>query len=119
MQPDLHHVSAATPERSDGGDLLAPFHYFGVPDDGDYTRPPGERSDFACHSATRTSWRTSSTAAASEPCPRTPDRQIREARRKASQAGSLEAKLAGQKQIKALEAQRTGKRRTLFDAQTR
>jgi hypothetical protein len=23
MQPDLHHVSAATPERSDGGDLLA------------------------------------------------------------------------------------------------
>ena len=35
----------------------------------------------------------------------------------ASQAGSLEAKLAGQKQIKALEAQRTSKRRTLFDAQ--
>ena len=45
------------------------------------------------------------------------DRQIREARRKASQAGSLETKLAGQKQIKALEAQRTSKRRTLFDAQ--
>jgi adenine-specific DNA-methyltransferase len=45
------------------------------------------------------------------------DRQIREARRKASQAGSLEAKLTGQKQIKALEGQRTGKRRTLFEAQ--
>lgn len=45
------------------------------------------------------------------------DRQIREARREASQAVSLEAKLAGQKQLKALEAQRTAKRRSLFDAQ--
>jgi superfamily II DNA or RNA helicase len=59
MQPDLRHgLRAATPERSDGGDLLAlcqqnlvyrcdlvdgvrkdllaPFHYFGVPDDVDY-----------------------------------------------------------------------------------
>jgi len=45
------------------------------------------------------------------------DRQIREARRAASQAVSLEAKLAGQKQLKGLEAQRTAKRRTLFDAQ--
>jgi adenine-specific DNA-methyltransferase len=45
------------------------------------------------------------------------DRQIREARRSASQAVSLEAKLAGQKQLKALESQRTAKRRSLFDAQ--
>lgn len=45
------------------------------------------------------------------------DRQIKEARRAATTALTLEEKLAGQKQIKALEAQRNAKRRTLFDAQ--
>jgi adenine-specific DNA-methyltransferase len=45
------------------------------------------------------------------------DRQIKEARRAAMAALTLEEKLAGQKQIKALEAQRNAKRRTLFDAQ--
>ncbi len=45
------------------------------------------------------------------------DRQIKEARRTAAVALTLEEKLAGQKQIKALEAQRNAKRRTLFDAQ--
>lgn len=45
------------------------------------------------------------------------DRQIREARRIATTAPTLEEKLAGQKQIKAIEAQRNQKRRTLFDAQ--
>lgn len=45
------------------------------------------------------------------------DRQIKEARRAASTALTLEEKLAGQKQIKALEAQRNLKRRSLFDAQ--
>lgn len=45
------------------------------------------------------------------------DRQIKEARRAATTALTLEEKLAGQKQIKALEAQRNQKRRTLFDAQ--
>ncbi len=45
------------------------------------------------------------------------DRQIREARRAATLAHSLEEKLAGQKQVKALEAQRNGKRRSLFEAQ--
>jgi ERCC4-related helicase len=45
------------------------------------------------------------------------DRQIREARRAATTALTLEEKLAGQKQIKALEAQRNQKRRSLFDAQ--
>jgi len=45
------------------------------------------------------------------------DRQIKEARRAATAALTLEEKLAGQKQIKALEAQRNAKRRTLFDAQ--
>jgi ERCC4-related helicase len=45
------------------------------------------------------------------------DRQIREARRAATTALMLEAKLAGQKQIRALEAQRSQKRRSLFDAQ--
>ena len=45
------------------------------------------------------------------------DRQIREARREATAAPTLEEKLEGQKQIKALEAQRNEKRRTLFDAQ--
>ncbi len=45
------------------------------------------------------------------------DRQIREARRAATMALTLDDKLAGQKQIRALEAQRNQKRRTLFDAQ--
>jgi adenine-specific DNA-methyltransferase len=45
------------------------------------------------------------------------DRQIREARRAAMSALTLEDKLTGQKQIKALEAQRTQRRRSLFDAQ--
>lgn len=45
------------------------------------------------------------------------DRQIKEARRAATAALTLEEKLAGQKQIKALEVQRNQKRRFLFDAQ--
>src|SRR5262249_24947763 len=45
------------------------------------------------------------------------DRQIKEARRAATAALSLEEKLAGQKQIRALETQRNNKRRSLFDAQ--
>ena len=45
------------------------------------------------------------------------DRQIKEARRAASAALSLEEKLAGQKQIKALENHRKERRRSLFDAQ--
>ena len=45
------------------------------------------------------------------------DREIKEARRAAKSAVSLEAKLAAQKQIKALESQRSSKRRSLFDAQ--
>jgi len=45
------------------------------------------------------------------------DRQIKEARRAASAALSLEEKLAGQKQIRALEASRNAKRRALFEAQ--
>jgi adenine-specific DNA-methyltransferase len=45
------------------------------------------------------------------------DRQIKEARRAAVLALTLEEKIAGQKQIKALEAQRAQKRRSLFDAQ--
>jgi hypothetical protein len=45
------------------------------------------------------------------------DRQIKEARRAATTALTLEEKLAGQKQVKALEAQRNQKRRSLFDAQ--
>jgi len=45
------------------------------------------------------------------------DRQIKEARRTATAALTLEDKLAGQKQVKALEQQRNGKRRALFDAQ--
>ncbi len=45
------------------------------------------------------------------------DRQIKEARRAASAALTLEEKLAGQKQVKALELQRNQKRRSLFDAQ--
>jgi ERCC4-related helicase len=45
------------------------------------------------------------------------DRQIKEAKRAATLALTLEEKLAGQRQIKALEAQRSQKRRSLFDAQ--
>ncbi len=45
------------------------------------------------------------------------DRQVREARRAATTAPTLEEKLAAQKQIKAIEAQRNQKRLTLFDAQ--
>jgi SNF2-related domain/Helicase conserved C-terminal domain len=45
------------------------------------------------------------------------DPQIKEVRRAASAALTLEEKLAGQKQIKSLEAQRNQKRRSLFDAQ--
>ena len=45
------------------------------------------------------------------------DRQIKEIRRAATAALTLEAKLAGQKQIKALESQRSDRRRSLFDAQ--
>ena len=45
------------------------------------------------------------------------DRQIKEARRAATTALTLDEKLAGQKQIKAIEAQRNQKRRSLFDAQ--
>ena len=45
------------------------------------------------------------------------DRQIKDARRAATVVLSLEEKLAGQKAVKALEADRTAKRRSLFDAQ--
>jgi adenine-specific DNA-methyltransferase len=45
------------------------------------------------------------------------DRQIKEAKRAATLTLTLEEKLAGQKQIKALESQRNSKRRALFDAQ--
>ncbi len=47
------------------------------------------------------------------------DRQIRDARRRRATAVALEGKLAVQKQIKALERQRSLKRRSLFDAQDR
>ena len=45
------------------------------------------------------------------------DRQIKEARRAATLAQTLEDKLAGQKAVKALETERSHKRRSLFDAQ--
>ncbi|MGH9427680.1 MAG: hypothetical protein ACRD2L_15420 [Terriglobia bacterium] len=45
------------------------------------------------------------------------DRLIREVRREATSALTLEEKLAGQKKMRALEAQRSEKRRSLFDAQ--
>jgi hypothetical protein len=45
------------------------------------------------------------------------DRQIKEARRAATVAASLEEKLAAQKTMKALEGTRNQKRRSLFDAQ--
>jgi adenine-specific DNA-methyltransferase len=45
------------------------------------------------------------------------DRQIKEARRAAASALTLEEKLSGQKQIKSLESLRNQKRRSLFSAQ--
>lgn len=45
------------------------------------------------------------------------DRQMKEARRAASAALTLEEKLAGQKQVKKLESERNDKRRKLFVAQ--
>ena len=45
------------------------------------------------------------------------DRQIKEARRNATMGLTLEDKLAGQKVVKALESERTNKRRSIFDAQ--
>ena len=45
------------------------------------------------------------------------DRHIKEARRAATAALTLEEKLDAQKRIKAIEAQRNTKRRALFDAQ--
>ena len=45
------------------------------------------------------------------------DRQLKEARRAASAGVSLEDKLAGQRQIKDLEAKRNAKRKSLFAAQ--
>lgn len=45
------------------------------------------------------------------------DRQIKEAKRAGTLALTLEDKLSGQKQIKALEAQRNAKRKSLFEAQ--
>jgi len=45
------------------------------------------------------------------------DRQIKEARRSATSALTLEEKLSTQKQIRNLESQRNDKRRSLFDAQ--
>ena len=45
------------------------------------------------------------------------DRLIKEARRAAATALTLEDKLASQKQIKNVEAQRNDKRRSLFEAQ--
>ena len=45
------------------------------------------------------------------------DRQIKEARRAATIALTLEEKLAGQKAVRSLETERSNKRRSLFDAQ--
>jgi adenine-specific DNA-methyltransferase len=45
------------------------------------------------------------------------DRQIREARKTAALAGSLQDKLEAQKTVKNLEAERSRKRRELFEAQ--
>lgn len=45
------------------------------------------------------------------------DRQIKEAKRSTTVALTLEEKLAGQKQIKALESHRNTKRKSLFEAQ--
>ncbi len=45
------------------------------------------------------------------------DRQIKEAKRAATTAQGLEAKLAAQKEVRKLEGERNGRRRSLFDAQ--
>ncbi|MBU2099431.1 MAG: DEAD/DEAH box helicase, partial [Gammaproteobacteria bacterium] len=45
------------------------------------------------------------------------DRQIKEARRAATIALTLEEKLTGQKQVRTLETLRNQKRKSLFDAQ--
>ena len=45
------------------------------------------------------------------------DRQIKEARRAATAAISLEDKLSGQQRVKDLEAKRKNQRRALFDAE--
>jgi predicted nucleic acid-binding Zn-ribbon protein len=45
------------------------------------------------------------------------DREIKEGRRSAMGATSLQEKLAAQKELKKAEAQRTQKRRELYDAQ--
>ncbi len=45
------------------------------------------------------------------------DRQIREAKRAATLAGTLDAKLEGQKVVRKLETERSSKRRSLFEAQ--
>jgi NADPH-dependent glutamate synthase beta subunit-like oxidoreductase len=45
------------------------------------------------------------------------DRLIKETRRNAATALTLEEKLANQKQIKSIESQRNDKRRSLFEAQ--
>lgn len=45
------------------------------------------------------------------------DKSSRKARRMATAAGTLEEKLSGQKQVRALESERNQKRRSLFDAQ--
>lgn len=45
------------------------------------------------------------------------DREIREARKQAKAALTLEQKLAGQRTVKALESKRANKRRSLFEAQ--
>lgn len=45
------------------------------------------------------------------------DRQIREARRAATTALTLEEKLSAQKAIRSLESQRNERRRSLFEAQ--
>lgn len=47
------------------------------------------------------------------------DRQIKEARRAATTAGTLQAKLDGQRLVQELEKKRTQKRRSLFDEQDR
>ena len=47
------------------------------------------------------------------------DRMIKEARRAATTAGTLQAKLDGQRQVQELEKKRTQKRRNLFDEQDR
>lgn len=47
------------------------------------------------------------------------DREIKDARRAATAAPSLEEKLAGQRRVKSLETQRNEKRRTLFEEQDR